>query len=380
MTRNTLESQAAHLVLADGTVFEGEAYGARSTTTGEAVFTTTMTGYQEVLTDPSYTGQLVVMTAPEIGNTGVNAMDAESIDGRPHVAGFVLRDASPLASNWRSEQTLDAYLAEHGVVAITGVDTRRLTRHLRDHGSQNAAIGNEPVAALLERARKAPDMTGLDLVKKVTPAKSYTFAEGRGEWRVSDGAPKPKPKREHHVVAIDYGVKKNILRCLVDAGCKVTVVPASTSAADILALSPDGVFLSNGPGDPAAVGYAVETVRDLLGQKPIFGICLGHQLLALALGGKTYKLKFGHRGANQPVKDLATGRVEITTQNHGFCVDLASLPKNVESTHVHLNDGTSEGLAAKDLRAFSVQYHPEAAAGPHDSLYLFDRFTALMGA
>jgi len=383
MTRNThLEPQAAHLVLADGTVFDGEAYGARSTTTGEAVFTTTMTGYQEVLTDPSYTGQLVVMTAPEIGNVGVNAMDAESIDGKPHVAGFILRDASPLASNWRSEQTLDAYLAEHGIVAITGIDTRKLTRHLRDNGSQNGAIGTEPVAVLLERAKSAPDMSGLDLVKKVTPAKSYTFAEGRGEWRVSDGLPgaKPKAKREHHVVAIDYGVKKNILRCLVDAGCKVTVVPASTSAADILALSPDGVFLSNGPGDPAAVGYAVDTVRGLLGKKPIFGICLGHQLLALALGGKTYKLKFGHRGANQPVKDLATGRIEITTQNHGFCVDLSSLPKGVESTHVHLNDGTSEGLAAKDQRAFSVQYHPEAAAGPHDSLYLFDRFTALMGA
>jgi carbamoyl-phosphate synthase small subunit len=383
MTRSTHpDTQVAHLVLADGTVFEGEPFGARTTTTGEAVFTTTMTGYQEVLTDPSYTGQLVVMTAPEIGNVGVNAMDAESIDGRPHVAGFILRDASPLASNWRSEQTLDAYLAEHGIVAITGIDTRRLTRHLRDNGSQNGAIGTEPVAALLERAKNAPDMSGLDLVKQVTPSKSYAFAEGRGEWRISDGAPgtKPKAKRVHHVVAIDYGVKKNILRCLVDSGCKVTVVPASTSAQDILALSPDGVFLSNGPGDPAAVGYAVETVRGLLGKKPIFGICLGHQLLALALGGRTYKLKFGHRGANQPVKDLATGRIEITTQNHGFCVDLASLPKGVESTHVHLNDGTSEGLAAKDLRAFSVQYHPEAAAGPHDSLYLFERFTALMGA
>ncbi len=369
----------AYLVLADGTVFEGEPFGARGpVTTGEAVFTTTMTGYQEVLTDPSYTGQLVVMTAPEIGNVGVNAADAESIDGKPHVSGFVLRDASPLASNWRSEQTLDAYLAEHGIVAITGVDTRRLTRHLRDQGSQNGAIGTGPIEALLDRAKKAPDMSGLDLVRQVTPAKSYAFAEGRGVWRVGDAV----KARQHprHVVAIDYGVKKNILRCLVDSGCKVTVVPASTSAAGILALSPDGVFLSNGPGDPSAVGYAVETLRGLLGKKPIFGICLGHQLLALALGGKTYKLKFGHRGANQPVKDLATGRIEITTQNHGFCVDLASLPAGVESTHVHLNDGTSEGLAAHDLRAFSVQYHPEAAAGPHDSLYLFDRFTALMGA
>jgi carbamoyl-phosphate synthase small subunit len=376
------QPERAHLVLADGTVFEGEAYGARGATTGEAVFTTTMTGYQEVLTDPSYTGQLVVMTAPEIGNVGVNAEDAESVDGKPHVAGFVVRDASPRSSNWRAEQTLDAYLAEHGVVGISGVDTRRLTRHLRDHGSQNGAIGTEPIEALLERAKQAPSMTGLDLVARVTPRASYTFGEGRGAWRASDGVSRKQAPRAgaHHVVAIDYGVKKNILRCLVDAGCRVTVVPANTSAGDILALQPDGVFLSNGPGDPAAVGYAVETVRGLLGKRPVFGICLGHQLLALALGGKTYKLKFGHRGANQPVKDLATGRIEITTQNHGFCVDLASLPAGVESTHVHLNDGTSEGLAARDLRAFSVQYHPEAAAGPHDSLYLFERFTALMGA
>jgi len=368
--------ERAYLVLADGTVFEGEPYGARGVTTGEAVFTTTMTGYQEVLTDPSYTGQLVVMTAPEIGNVGVNEADAESVDGKPHVAGFVLRDASPLASNWRSEQTLDAYLAAHGVVAIGGVDTRKLTRHLRDRGSQNAAIGVASPETLHRLASEAPDMSGLDLVQRVTPQKPYTFTEGRGAWRPSE-APKAKG-REHHVIAIDYGVKKNILRCLVDAGCRVTVVPASTSASDILAMSPDGVFLSNGPGDPAAVGYAVETIRGLLGKRPIFGICLGHQLLALALGGKTYKLKFGHRGANQPVKDLATGRIEITTQNHGFCVDLASLPKSVESTHVHLNDGTSEGLASKEHRAFSVQYHPEAAAGPHDSLYLFDRFTAMM--
>jgi carbamoyl-phosphate synthase small subunit len=368
------KAERIHLVLADGTAFAGEPYGARGTTVGEAVFTTTMTGYQEVLTDPSYKGQIVTMTAPEIGNVGVNALDAESVDGRPHVAGFVLRDASPMASSWRSEQTLDAYLAQHGVVAISGVDTRRLTRHLRDNGSQNAAIGPDPIEVLVRKAREAPDMSGLDLVKMVTPREPYPFAEGRGAWRVGAEAPTPK----HHVVAIDYGVKKNILRCLVDAGCKVTVVPATTSAQGILALSPDGVFLSNGPGDPAAVGYAVETIKGILGKKPIFGICLGHQLLALALGGKTYKLKFGHRGANQPVKDLATGRIEITTQNHGFCVDLASLPKNVVSTHVHLNDGTSEGLEAKDLAAFSVQYHPEAAAGPHDSLYLFDRFTAAM--
>jgi carbamoyl-phosphate synthase small subunit len=370
------KSERIHLVLADGTVFAGEPYGARGTAVGEAVFTTTMTGYQEVLTDPSYKGQIVTMTAPQIGNVGVNAIDAESVDGRPHVAGFVLRDASPIASSWRAEQTLDAYLAEHGVVAISGVDTRRLTRHLRDHGSQNAAIGPDPIDVLLRKAREAPAMSGLDLVKAVTPREPYPFAEGRGAWNVGSAPSKPK----HHVVAIDYGVKKNILRCLVDVGCRVTVVPATTKAADILALQPDGIFLSNGPGDPAAVGYAVDTIKELLGKRPIFGICLGHQLLALALGGKTYKLKFGHRGANQPVKDLATGRIEITTQNHGFCVDLTSLPSGVVSTHVHLNDGTSEGLAAKDLRAFSVQYHPEAAAGPHDSLYLFDRFVAAMGA
>lgn len=374
--------EKAFLVLADGTVFEGEPYGARNAiATGEAVFTTTMTGYQEVLTDPSYTGQIVTMTAPEIGNVGVNAADAESIDGKPHVAGFVLRDASPLASNWRSEQTLDAYLAHHGIIAIGGVDTRKLTRLLRDKGSQNAAIGTGSVEALVKAAKDAPDMSGLDLVKRVTPSKSYSFAEGRGDWRVTDphaASSSKAKKKSFDVVAIDYGVKKNILRCLVDAGCNVTVVPASTSASEILAMNPDGVFLSNGPGDPAAVGYAVDTIKGLLGKKPIFGICLGHQLLAIALGGKTYKLKFGHRGANQPVKDLATGRIEITTQNHGFCVDLKSLPAGIESTHVHLNDGTSEGLLAKDLRAFSVQYHPEAAAGPHDSLYLFDRFTALM--
>jgi carbamoyl-phosphate synthase small subunit len=381
------KSERIHLVLADGTAFTGEPYGARGTTVGEAVFTTTMTGYQEVLTDPSYKGQLVTMTAPEIGNVGVNAMDAESVDGRPHVAGFILRDASPIASNWRSEQTLDAYLAQNGVVAITGVDTRKLTRHLRDHGSQNAAIGPEPVPELLAKARAAPNMAGLDLVKMVTPKEPYPFSEGRGVWTPAGGFGNPArvpnmtreaQKAKHHVVAIDYGVKKNILRCLVDSGCKVTVVPAGTSAADILGHSPDGIFLSNGPGDPAAVSYAVDTIKGLLGKKPIFGICLGHQLLALALGGKTYKLKFGHRGANQPVKDLATGKIEITTQNHGFCVDLDSLPKSVVSTHIHLNDGTSEGLAAKDVNAFSVQYHPEAAAGPHDALYLFDRFTAAM--
>ncbi len=373
--KDAKKNEQAHLVLADGTVFEGVAFGARGATTGEAVFTTTLTGYEEVLTDPSYYGQIVTMTAPMVGNVGINAQDSEAVGNRPHVAGFVVRDLSPIASSWRSEETLDAYLTRHGIVGITEVDTRRLTRHLRDNGSQNGAIGTEGVEALHERAREAADMSGLDLVKHVTPREPYPWTEGRGVWTTEP----PKPPK-HHVVVLDFGTKKNILRCLVDAGCRLTVVPADTSAEAILALQPDGVFLSNGPGDPAAVTYAVATTQKLLGRKPIFGICLGHQLLAQALGAKTYKLKFGHRGANQPVKDLETGRVEITTQNHGFCVDLETLPKSVSSTHVHLNDGTSEGLSAPEHRAFSVQYHPEAAAGPHDSLYLFDRFTALMNA
>jgi carbamoyl-phosphate synthase small subunit len=372
MSDRSSRTDRAWLVLADGTIFPGVPFGAHGETTGEAVFTTTMTGYQEVLTDPSYYGQIVTMTAPEIGNVGVNAADTEAVDSKPRVAGFVVRDLSPVASNWRSEQSLDAYLTHHGIVGISEVDTRKLTRHLRDAGSQNGAIGTTSPEELLRAARSAPDMSGLDLVQSVSPREPYAWTEGRGEWATSKAR---ATEAHHHVVAIDFGTKRNILRCLVDAGCKVTVVPAKTSAKDILALGPDGIFLSNGPGDPAAVTYGIATVRELLGKKPIFGICLGHQLLGLALGGKTYKLKFGHRGGNQPVKDLATGRVEITTQNHGFCVDLKSLPASVRSTHVHLNDGTSEGLAAPDLRAFSVQYHPEAAAGPHDALYLFDRFT-----
>jgi carbamoyl-phosphate synthase small subunit len=354
-------------------VFRGRTYGAHGVAIGEAVFTTTMTGYQEVLTDPSYYGQIVTMTAPQIGNTGVNAADAEAVDGRPRAAGFVVRDASPIASSWRAEGTLDAYLDQHGIVGITDVDTRALTRHLRDKGSQNAALGTEPPNDLLRRAREAPDMSGLDLVKFVTPREPYSWTLGRGAWSTS-----PTRPPEHHVVAVDFGVKKNILCCLVDSGCKVTVVPATASAESVMSLRPDGVFLSNGPGDPAAVTYGVDLVKNLLGKLPIFGICLGHQLLGLALGGRTYKLKFGHRGANQPVKDLSTGKIEITTQNHGFCVDLGSLPPGVVSTHVHLNDGTSEGLAAASALAFSVQYHPEAAAGPHDALYLFDRFVKAM--
>ena len=370
-----------HLALADGTVFPGRLFGADTTAIGEAVFTTGMTGYQEVLTDPSYAGQLVTMTAPQIGNTGINDEDPESNDGKPQVAGFIVRDNSPMTSNYRSTQSLDDYLTKFGIVGISDVDTRRLTRHLRDKGAQNAAIGTESPDTLVDRARKAPDMEGLDLVARVSPQSAYTFSESRAEWNVPLGPdfPQPGPALERlKVVAIDYGAKRNIFRCLVDLGCDVTAVPANTSAEEILKLAPDGVFLSNGPGDPAAVTYGVDTIRSLLGKKPIFGICLGHQLLALALGAKTYKLKFGHRGLNQPVKDLTTGRVEITLQNHGFVVDVASIPGVARTTHLHLNDGSSEGLEAPELRAFSVQYHPEGAAGPHDSLYLFDRFRGLM--
>jgi carbamoyl-phosphate synthase small subunit len=373
-----VSDRKAYLALADGTIFPGRAFGAEGATTGEVVFTTGMTGYQEVLTDPSYCGQIVTMTSPHIGNTGINEEDPESVNGKPQVAGFVVRDLSLAVSNWRSELTLEAYLAKHGIVGIAEIDTRRLTRYLRDKGSQNGAIGTGNPDDLVSRARSAPNMEGLDLVARVTPKELHDFSESRAAWNTPFGEEPPATTDKPHVVAIDFGAKRNILRCLVDSGCRVTTVPASTSAADILAKNPDGIFLSNGPGDPAAVTYAVDTIKGLLGKKPIFGICLGHQLLALSLGARTYKLKFGHRGLNQPVKDLSTGRVEITTQNHGFVVDVDSLKGVAESTHLHLNDGSSEGLEAKDLKAFSVQYHPEAAAGPHDALYLFSRFKRLM--
>jgi carbamoyl-phosphate synthase small subunit len=362
-----LSGPKAHLVLADGTAFAGVAIGAAGITTGEAVFTTGMTGYQEVLTDPSYRGQIVTMTATQMGNTGVNIEDTESV--RPHVAGFVVHELARLHSNWRSQLSLDAYLKQNGIVGIAGVDTRALTRHIRDQGAQSAAIGCEDVATLHDRAKAAPSMVGLDLTAQVSTDKAYEWQDGTGTWALGK-----QGDSRLHVVAVDFGVKQNILRCLVETGCRVTVVPGSSSAADVLKLQPDGVFLSNGPGDPAAVEHGIRTVRDLLGKRPMFGICLGHQILSLALGGKTYKLKFGHRGLNQPVKDLATGRIEVTTQNHGFCVDVDSLADKCELTHLHLNDGTCEGIRHKESGAFSVQYHPEASAGPHDARYLFQRF------
>jgi carbamoyl-phosphate synthase small subunit len=374
------QRRRARLCLADGAVFEGLAFGATlasdDAVTGEVVFTTGMTGYQEVLTDPSYTGQLVTMTAPQMGNTGVNALDPES-DGRPTAGAFIVRELSGVASSWRSEEALEVWLARAGKVGLTGVDTRRLTRHLRDHGSQNGAIGLGPAADLVERARLAPNMEGLDLVAGVTCAAAHEFSEPTPAAFRTLALGRSASSRPH-VVALDFGIKRNILRSLVDVGCRVTVVPAASSSREILALGADGLFLSNGPGDPVAVTYAIETLRGLLGKLPIFGICLGHQILALAAGGRTFKLKFGHRGLNHPVQNLDTGRIEITSQNHGFVVDVTTLPKGARSTYVHLNDGTSEGLELPDARAFSVQFHPEAAAGPHDTLHLFEQFRATM--
>jgi len=370
--------QRATLVLEDGAVFEGWALGAVGETAGEVVFNTGMTGYQEVLTDPSYCGQIVTMTAPQIGNTGINPEDNES--GRPWLAGFIVREASPIASNWRATSTLDVYLREHGIVGMTGTNTRALVRHIRLQGAMRAALSSveHNTKVLLAKARSIPPMTGLDLVQKVTCSAPHSWTENTDHIWYLHADRAPRRQRRYHVVAYDFGIKWNILRLLVDQGFQVTVVPAKTSAEEALALQPDGVFLSNGPGDPAAVTYAVDTIRALLGRVPIFGICLGHQLLGLALGGRTYKLKFGHRGSNQPVKNLLTGRVEITTHNHGFAVEADSLPPEVEITHINLNDGCVEGLRHRELVAFSVQYHPEAAPGPHDATYLFDTFRELM--
>lgn len=372
------ERVRALLALEDGTIWPGYALGAIGERVGEVVFNTSMTGYQEVLTDPSYYGQIVVMTAPHIGNTGVNIDDEESRN--PWVSGFVVRSASPRVSNWRATRPLDEYLADYGIVALTGVDTRALVRHIRSQGAMRAIISsaNPEPERLIAAARAAPSMNGLDLVPHVTCSEPYHWVEGNiGEWGPGE-TPAQQGNATYHVVAYDFGIKRNILRLLAEQGCRVTVVPATTPAAEVLALQPDGVFLSNGPGDPAAVTYGVAAVQNLLGKTPVFGICLGHQILGLALGGTTYKLHFGHRGGNQPVRFSDTMRVEISSHNHGFAVDATSLPRDVEVTHSNLNDGCVEGLRARHLRAFSVQYHPEAAPGPHDARYLFGQFVDLM--
>ncbi len=361
----------AILVLEDGSTFYGRSFGARGETFGEVVFNTALSGYQEVLTDPSYHGQIVTMTYTHIGNYGVNPADIEST--RVRVAGFVVREAVLAYSNHRATQSLHEYLAEAGIVGIEGIDTRRLTRHIRTAGAMRAGISTEDLQpdSLRERALASPDMNGLNLVDPVTTQEAYRASELVGESGIAT---------RFRVAAYDYGIKLNILRLLGAHGCDVTVYPASTPAAELLATEPDGVFLSNGPGDPAAVKVAIQNTAGLLGKVPVFGICLGHQILSLALGAQTYKLKFGHRGINQPVKRLADGRVEVTSHNHGFAVDPTSLPTGVEVSHLNLNDDTVEGIRCLDIPAFSVQYHPEAAPGPHDARYLFEQFTTLMGA
>ena len=366
----------ALLALADGRVFRGESLGAEGEATGEIVFNTAMTGYQEIMTDPSYKGQIVVMTYPLIGNYGINDEDVES--RRPWVEGFVVKEASPTPSSWRGRRTLDEYMREQRLVGIQGIDTRTLTRHLRDHGAQEGVISTEELdpARLAAKATASPGLVGRDLVREVTIPAPHGWDEAT--WDRVRGYREPAAAR-FTVVAFDSGIKRNILRHLVSVGCKVTVVPASTPAAAVLEQKPDGVFLSNGPGDPEGVPYLIEAVRGLLGKVPIFGICLGHQIIGLAASGRTYKLKFGHHGANHPVKDLATGKVEITAQNHGFAVDPESVKAHgLDLSHVNLNDGTCEGLRHRELPVFSVQYHPEASPGPHDSNYLFHRFVDLM--
>jgi carbamoyl-phosphate synthase small subunit len=366
----------AILLLEDGTVFEGTSFGAKGQKCGEVVFNTSMTGYQEIMTDPSYYEQIITMTYPLIGNYGTNGLDAES--KKVYAAGFIVKENCEYPSNWRNERSLSEYLKANNVVGLAGIDTRKLVKHIRTQGAMRGIISSTElkIQSLAKTLGEYPGLVGRDIVKDVTSKKPYKWDKP-----VVDVL-KPstdKPKLKYKVVAYDFGIKQNILRLLISHGCDVQVVPAFTSAKDVLAIKPDGVFLSNGPGDPAAVTYAVESTRQLLGKVPIFGICLGHQILGLALGGKTYKLKFGHRGANHPVKNLETKQIEITAQNHGFCVDIDSLKdKGVELTHINLNDNTLEGFRCKRLSAFCVQYHPEASPGPHDSQYLFRTFTDLM--
>jgi carbamoyl-phosphate synthase small subunit len=374
----------ALLVLADGTILEGYGFGATGTAVGEVCFNTAMTGYQEILTDPSYAGQLITFTFPHIGNVGTNDEDIETVNmaATPGARGVILQGAITDPSNYRATRNLDHWLRARGIIGLSGIDTRALTALIREKGMPNAVIAHDAsgkfdVAALKKEARDWPGLVGMDLVPMVTSGQRFNWDEG--EWVWGEGYPRVE-NPEFHVVAIDYGVKRNILRLLASNGCKVTVVPATTSAEDIMALKPDGVFLSNGPGDPAATGaYAVPVIREMIEQSmPTFGICLGHQMLGIALGGKTMKMHQGHHGANHPVKDLTTGKVEITSMNHGFAVDKDSLPGNVEQTHISLFDGSNCGIALKDKPVFSVQYHPEASPGPRDSHYLFVRFVEMM--
>jgi carbamoyl-phosphate synthase small subunit len=373
-------TQPAKLALEDGTVFTGVSIGAAGETDGEVCFNTSMTGYQEILTDPSYRGQIVTMTYPEIGNYGVNDEDLES--AKPHLAGFVVRQRSRVASNFRSNETLEHYLERHGVVGIAGIDTRALVRRIREGGAMKGVLSTVDLddASLVKKARKSPGLVGRDLVREVMPSQPRNWNERLHSLvRLGEIDTAPIGDCNAHVVAIDYGMKLNIARHLAEMGCRVTIIPGSVTADEVLALKPDGVFLSNGPGDPEPLTYAIDTIRGVLGRAPVFGICLGHQLLSLACGAQTFKLKFGHRGANQPVMNLDSGKVEITSQNHGFAVSPESLPADLEVTHENLNDRTIEGFRHRRLPAFSVQYHPEASAGPHDSGYLFGKFRELMG-
>ena len=356
----------AILLLEDGTSFLGRSFGAEGEAVGEVVFNTSMTGYQEILTDPSYKGQIVTMTYPLIGNYGVNSEDVES--QRPWLEGFIVKEYSSFPSNWRATEPLDRLLKRNRIVAIEGIDTRALTRKIRDRGAMQGILSTEgfETASLLKKLKSSPTLVGQDLVKQVTCAELYPWKEGA--WREA------VPVSVYHVVAYDFGIKQNMLRRLVQMGCRVTVVPAETPAEKVLAMNPDGVLLSNGPGDPEAVTYAIRNTEKLIGKRPLFGICLGHQILGLALGGKCKKLKFGHHGGNQPIMDLATRRVQITAENHGFAVDIQSIEKEVELTHVNLNDNTVEGMHHRTLPVFSVQYHPEASPGPHDAHFLFKRF------
>jgi carbamoyl-phosphate synthase small subunit len=372
-------SRIAKLALEDGTVFTGTAFGAEGEVDGEVCFNTSMTGYQEILTDPSYRGQIVTMTYTQIGNYGINAEDVES--RKPHLAGFIVREKSRRVSNFRADGDLDGYLKHWGIVGLEGIDTRALVRRLRTQGAMKGVLSCVDLddARLVAKAKASPGLVGRDLVQEVIPDESVEWTGALSSWTNLQAIEYPTPGPDApHVVALDYGMKWNIARHLFSMGCRVTILPGKATAEEVLAQQPDGVFLSNGPGDPEPLLYAQETIRGILGKKPIFGICLGHQLLSLACGAKTYKLKFGHRGANQPVLNKQSGRVEITTQNHGFAVEADSLPDDLEVTHLNLNDNTIEGVRHRTLPAFSVQYHPEASAGPHDSSYLFGQFRAML--